>query len=998
MDCVKDTIHCPDLNKWSGSKYEMDNAENGINYGVVESRSGQAVQAGTDGLWLPKWVAKPRKATLSELKWIQLAYLNNWIPAELFNEWYELNGGEYQVQGSKQAMKLWSEYTLFQRKAWKEKNDLNEHRGPAIQLARCKTHGHTIVRIIWRKVKGRPSVKSLNKIWRWSSSADKTKSQIDVASLIAKIKGKDQQDLIDAMLPYCSTDFKNVTVCAMLIHAIGNPHVELMLDCFRKYKRCCLNESDWVASMKAFSTAIRRNSRLVDGREIGVEEVASLAYWELAVGRSRNVTDWVDERSKRVGPRADLRLPNHDSTADESSNAVVIAELGIELDSIMRELIPQKLDVDSWQTYCEKRQSWVAGGSSGGAKWIVDGREERVNKHSYFETITTAEMTEWLNREPKIEGVASEKFEMGKSRAIYGTKPIDYSIMSYAIGRTEKRLWNVEGIEIGLQGIDEVRAILRKLDWMDQPGLECTMIDYADFNYQHTLEAQAEVFIALSRRYKALGMHEDTIKAADWCGKALLNQWVTFPGEGPVRCTQGMFSGVRGTNFLNTLLNVAYFRYCSRFVKENLGVVPINLYNVHQGDDVWISNQSRLWAVCLYTTAKAMGFIFQASKQMFGYQRGEFLRVLYGKECVKGYLARCVGTLIIKPIQGADQVGPAERAVGLNDQLHILLRRGIKVSAMETLWDCIIPFAASMRLVEEGFSIPRGILYKSYPDGGLDLGKPYTMALPGIPTAPIPQMVIGSRDLEKHVPTHMTDAWVREMSKQIGEQFDANHVRESIHRANVCDSLRPMDRERALRVLEHDLRKWRDGLMSKEGARCKELYTQFINNCKTSIPIEDILHNLDNVKYRKLSGVQRTDIDNLFAAITSSPFRDLGTARMALKLGVVEAAKRCVELCNNNALRLIASETLNTLLSRCGDDVTIRILLGIRMGTGSFTCEWHPIILSWLQKLALQQAVTEAVSYGIRDLRTWDKICGKWLSVVLSAANRRSRLAVASAY
>lgn len=107
--------------------------------------------------------------------------------------------------------------------------------------------------------------------------------------------------------------------------------------------------------------------------------------------------------------------------------------------------------------------------------------------------------------------------------------------------------------------------------------------------------------------------------------------------------------------------------------------------HIHQGDDVWISNKSRLWAIALYNTCAAAGLEFQPSKQLFDVELGEFLRVVYFDGSCRGYVACAVATTIMKPVQGADVVSPAERATALNSQIMTLVRRGFNIEGASIL-------------------------------------------------------------------------------------------------------------------------------------------------------------------------------------------------------------------------------------------------------------------------------------------------------------------------
>merc|ERR1719334_1387730 len=161
---------------------------------------------------------------------------------------------------------------------------------------------------------------------------------------------------------------------------------------------------------------------------------------------------------------------------------------------------------------------------------------------------------------------------------------VDYTIVTYATEQIEARLNLIDGIEVGVTGFDEMAAVARRLWWSRRPGLETTMTDYADFNLQHSLEAQSLVFTGILTIAETLPFHPDFYKALRWCEKAFLNQWVHFPHpiNKTYRSCQGLFSGVRATNFINTLLNLVYFEIVREQVRFYYNLSPISLYRVHQ--------------------------------------------------------------------------------------------------------------------------------------------------------------------------------------------------------------------------------------------------------------------------------------------------------------------------------------------------------------------------------------------------------------------------------
>ncbi|QQP49976.1 Uncharacterized protein FKW44_010813 [Caligus rogercresseyi] len=184
--------------------------------------------------------------------------------------------------------------------------------------------------------------------------------------------------------------------------------------------------------------------------------------------------------------------------------------------------------------------------------------------------------------------------------------------------------------------------------------------------------------------------------ALTWCGDACLKSICAFPQDGGeyTTVTQGL-SGMRGTDFVNTKLNWVYFTIASDFLRTQLNLTTDELFHIHKGDDVWIDNKNLLWAIALYNTMRRMGFVFQSGKQLFGTDIGEFLRVLYKDGFTKGYLMRCVGTLIIKPLQASEVSDPIARVSALSSQLNVLCRRGLSKATAKVVWEAIIPYQSS---------------------------------------------------------------------------------------------------------------------------------------------------------------------------------------------------------------------------------------------------------------------------------------------------------------
>lgn len=894
------------------------------------------------------------------------------------------NAGSYQLGTNNTLLDLWkARLTAYKKKkcsmSWRGK-EVNT-KGTAVSLAPCTHHSQSAhAKVKPFKTIDRAHYKVLNKIFPFSSSADKIKTNFDLASLVTCAIRRGYIKEVNHALSLLPAGTFNCIACSRVVHAIGNPTSPKIHKMLADDKACCLSPDEDVAYFKAISTAIRRTSRWPSGDAASLEEVAQTAYWELASGRTRYLSDWAEEYAHRVLQPLYLKPAYWPGVANELSTKVYLEELAPFLDDIMAELIQLNATWTSWEEAVKTRQAWISSGSSGGNKILVEGKEESINKHAYFEEVSDVEMIAWLRKEKaRILARASDKMEMGKKRAIYGTGAVDYAIISYLIMHPESKLYQISGVESGLRGVDELRSVYRRMKLMeDNSRLECTMLDYADFNLQHSLPAQSMVFDSMKRRLQEIGAHEDAIFAAEWASEAMLNQYCRFPHlKGSHKVIQGLFSGVRCTNFLNTILNVAYFRHAQKGVKDSLGLEAVELYNIHQGDDVWITNKSRVWAIALYSYMEKVGYIFQPAKQVFDVCRGEFLRVLYTPAGAHGYLARAIASMIIRPIQGSDIIGPAERATSLNSQIMILYRRGLSQECCSIVWEATVPHALELKLPgHAGVNIPKWYAQKDRISGGLDLGSPGTMAEFSTVTTPaMPAMVANTAVMEKAVGKNMSKAWVSSISSEYQQCFKSDKVVDYIHRTNVLDSLRDVDKVKALRDLAKHLKTWRIALGDKITIRRDtDIFNKFVcASTSTSVdPVCDMY--LQDMKsghsFKKLPKLH-TMANAIMSAIGTTPFRDLATAKMALGLNSYDTAVMILPMAKDQHAATQAGSALAHIMNNCGQLLVNQVLDGIGGLFPAFEALLNPVCSSWTVQISLEISIKRAVQFGWRTEAQW---------------------------
>lgn len=927
---------------------------------------------------VPNWIPSPHLCLYSSLEIVEHYYKMSWIPAAIYDQWMELNGGDYQLGNSKTCMKLWDEVTQFNKNNRPVECVSDEFEEVLaivgglkwLEASKCvRNKGRYHLKIIWAEIKSKGELKALDGIWKYGSEADHNKTNISASHVIWHgRKEKHFRDSFDRMLPVLGLGARNVTATAIAIHCLGNPSVHKMIELCESVKVCCLDTERYTEFFKSLSVALRRSAHWPDGVKASLNEVAQCAGWELAIGRSMNVSDWAEEERKRTKVRMYLKDPT-DEVGTEETNLRYCAILKKKVVELLMPCFVGFHFKIGFEEFIKNRQSWVSSGSSGGARIVVDGELVKINKHVLFENLTKEEMVAWLDKEPIMEAVGSEKYEMGKARAIYGTKPIDYTISAYVLNEIEPRINVIDGIEAGLTGVDVLTGLFNRRNRAREVGVECSMIDYADFNYQHTLEAQAVVFEAVAELFRHVNAHPDKARAADWTAKALRNQWCKFPNSSkPVRIVQGMFSGCRGTNFLNTILNLAYFHVACDWVKINLGIRPVNLYHIHQGDDVWISNLSRLWAIVVYRIMQMTGLDFQAKKQLFDLCRAEFLRVLYSVEGCMGYLARAIATIIMKPIQSSEVTGPAERAIALGAQVSIIRRRGFTSSGSITLWNAIVPYAGHVSLPKGAFSLPAGVMKLHPAHGGLGVMPPGYYSSSKDFLSPVPTYQACCKDLAKHVDSNMSGDWVDYAGEVVKASFDSPALKQMVHEGNVMDSLRPRDKFEGLVKLEEDLREWREKVKLPHVECSSLLMDEFFDQPVHPSPIENFLRGINFGVWHKRSEKVQGMVRSICLAITLSPFKNVPAASVALKGDWVSTVRACLAMCSNTSVQSAAIIAFNNLLDHVGSGVARLLIDGQNLGLGIFDYKWHPIVLSFISELARERAAILLTSRGVRDV------------------------------
>lgn len=603
--------------------------------------------------------------------------------------------------------------------------------------------------------------------------------------------------------------------------------------------------------LKHVSVLLRRYNLDVRGVKVVDDVVRLLAYLELSYGRSVWLSDQQAEVNNRCYYTHHLHMPNMkhqnvgtrdmpnlssdkywrtEATAYKSEDPEFYNALERELTSIMKTIMPTKGVSVTYNDFLCRANEWLASGSAPGATVQIPSPDlegatvkAKVGKRGWAEQLNPATFSRYIYTSvPEEVAVASEKCENGKGRALYGVEPKHYMHSTYATKGLEERLHLQDGLEKGLSGQEALqREVLRSKITQDS-SQHCMMVDYADFNVQHTPTAQQLVFEVIAKVGATRGACRDFVRANEWVAESKSNMRCRFsPRDLPscsvrskrdycnykvkksftTRVQQGMFSGTRSTDLINTLLNLCYFRIAKKAADELCGKAPSELYHVHQGDDVWISTNEPVWCASLYYALNSMGLVMQSSKQMFGQGRGEYLRVLYSNGIAGGYLGRAIANAVTKEIQRPLPLDAMANIATAMTSLSTCCRRGMSRLALSMLWYDKVDHLSKIQAFPgdpNPVTVPRNILCRPVNEGGLgmvllsdnnltDFGNRIARG-PGQatlqPTMPCPRMP--ERLDPAALPSQCTTEWISLVSKKLHRFGDVSSGR--LKQSSVCSN------------------------------------------------------------------------------------------------------------------------------------------------------------------------------------------------------------------
>jgi len=887
---------------------------------------------------------------------------------------------------------------------------------------------------VYRRSRSRALAPIVAALFPVSSDADRTHTRIYMDEVMNIMLSGEQgrsrkySELNEALtrLPIGTT-----TVWAtgqLLWHAFTDTAAKVWRD-VSPYGLCGMLDMCVARVSKKLENMYRRTARWLSAKPMSQTDLGHAVGMSLMTGRARHVSDWNKERANRCDSKNILKYV-HPATKDHQEGLRVLAKKLYELQTYIVDT--HKIERKEWNEYVASAQNWLSAGSVGGAKIEYPDLAEHplppgtLNKRSFLEHVPASVMKDLLKTTPEVVATASEKFENGKERAIYGTAMVDYLAFGYILSGIDSNMTHMPWCEMGCMGYDRIRGMLKRFHVLRRDGVEAAMGDYADFNRQHMLSALSLRYATLREVLKDKRIYNPEYdEVLVWCQQALLNCYAYFPvgannrktyrtvycGNAPSgaryivklptscgasQVVQGLFSGHRGTSNDNTTLNIAYVDVASDHVVAEYGVSPHRIHRTHEGDDIYLAVQNRLFAALLYDTLISQGMELQNDKQLYS-RRGEFLRLLYGQHRLQGYLCRAVVAWITAPLQNQAEGDIVSRINEARTSAATCYRRGADAHRVTALMDLLISrLNRCSERDEHGESVvakyPISSLEKGYIVGGIDLGRPGTFPANWHAHGYIPRRADSALTNLTDLPHHISAAQAqRDRSAMDITNAATAALQQMYHEQNFAKCISASSLKQKKSEYVSDLQKWNKTVEKYDRAKYYIPRLRLVPVCSRHEYGKYWVHcphdDRYDITWRKFipnaAGWDTSPPDTMLCtidrAIRASAFRDLTTIQKVKEGSTLALIKYAINSCGNKVLRDNANMALERLRFVLGGSDAARVVAGMRMDGASITWLLPDPILGYLCNVVVE-AVVEA------ERREKQFSVGEWAQLVSYAS------------
>lgn len=419
---------------------------------------------------------------------------------------------------------------------------------------------------------------------------------------------------------------------------------------------------------------IARISCTFMGKRLEPKQLSVYLYWHCLAGRLNTGVDLDAEIADRTSMGTPKKFFKRNRWSereyDKRFDAAVSAAYD-QLANVNAKRVARAAEVTkTFDSFMEHRRDWVRAGSSTGAPKTdlvldvpaskladLDGLTEvvgttglhivrnlRLNKAAAFEFREIVDITKAAldKLEPNAFTRYFPKHEAGKAegRALYPANTLHYIMVSHVLYIAEKG-----GPMDGTRLMSDSDQQMDDHWWWRQTREFCIglMLDYANFNEQHSIKHMQSVIDRLRRFYGRFAVvSPDLDFSIRWVCDSFDN--IVFESDGQlIPFLHGLLSGMRNTSFTNNVMNLAYLSTIAQQVYELTGETVL-VEKQTGGDDVAADVNSVYHACLVIRVGALMGFVFKDVKQLLSSRYHEFFRLIIAEEGVYGSICRMLGS------------------------------------------------------------------------------------------------------------------------------------------------------------------------------------------------------------------------------------------------------------------------------------------------------------------------------------------------------------------
>lgn len=528
-------------------------------------------------------------------------------------------------------------------------------------------------------------------------------------------------------------------VRTILEHHVGDSHVfvtglvshckGVMMNAFERdstfmylYK---IPEKDWDKVLKPFHDLVRR-SVTYGGMELNEKQRQALMYMNILLGRKLYAADLQAVIEERNGYGVEVLHKSYVPELDEWSVQQYKEDFTIALNAGYHNIFkPKPLDVTSFLEFWRVRYKWVTKGSTvlndlkgEDRKYVItflDGMynaiEKRHNKKSAFECHDLIEMIGDVSKKINLTRVVGKPNETGKERSLMPGTLAHYIAFCYVLYACEKK-GQVGSVRVNAPKDDDLQYFEARMG----SGLTHLMYDWANFNAQHSIWEMDQVIRML--QYQP-NVPEDYAYFCCVIADSFSEMYVLGEDDEEIKLERGLYSGWRGTSWINGVLNYVYL-HVAWLNYERLGGKGTPAYVDHGGDDVDMAFGKTESCIAFEEVMNLMGFDAQRGKQMID-KRAEFFRNTMSRGAMQGNPTRALANFVSGNWEKMTDCGLQEKVTGILDAIAQMKRRGVGSSFCEGASLAALAHWCKVRTDEKWVPINKCVLHGRVEDGALGI-------------------------------------------------------------------------------------------------------------------------------------------------------------------------------------------------------------------------------------------------------------------------------------